>query len=348
MFLFRSIHITRAAVPALLAATLIAVASVLPTKSMAQSSATPATTGAPPPSRLFARVNGHEISQDEFHATYADYLRRKYYHGQVPENELKLSYETVSRNMIDTILLLQEVKRREMQPDDAYIKGRIGELDARFAKDPQWPGRREAAINEVLPRLTNDHLLDRLQDQVHAVPDPSDAEVKAYYDKNPEQFTEPEKIRMHVILLKVDPTSLSSVWDTALEEAAALVKKLRNGASFEDAARIRSGDDSAEMGGDMGYLHQGMTPPEVEELVKTMKPGDITDPVRMLPGVAIFRFDDRQPAVLRAYGDVAPRAKELLLRVLKTSAWDSFMAKLRSDAKIEMLARPFGGESGAR
>lgn len=300
-----------------------------------------AAAGMPPAQEsLYARVNDVEISMREFHGNYAEYLRRKYYHGQVPETELKLAYQTVSDQLIEAILFQKEIERRNIEPDEAEVTAKLLEYENRYKGSPQWQATRETALPGMQAYFRKQSQSARLEKLVKDVSDPTDAEVKAYYEAHKDLFTEPEKLHLHAILLQVDPSSSVDVWQAAQEEARAIVKRLRGGASFEEAATLHSGDRSAANGGDMGYLHRGMLPEGVEALIDKIPLGEISDPVRLLEGVAIIRLDDRKPAALRDYPSVAERAKELLRRERQEKAWQEFRDQLRRNAKVEIYRAP--------
>ena len=160
--------------------------------------------------------------------------------------------------------------------------------------------------------------------------------MRAYYDANPEKFTEPEQFRVSTILLRVDPSAASSAWVAAMEEATAIVAELRAGADFADTARLRSGDASAEQGGDMGYLHRGMLGGPAQAAVDAAELGAVTDPVRVLEGIAIFRVDERPERRLLPYEQVAERARNLLIRERRENLWDELRGRLKRQATIQV------------
>jgi len=168
------------------------------------------------------------------------------------------------------------------------------------------------------------------------VTQPTADAVRAYYDANPEKFTEPERFRVSAILLKVDPSSPSAVWNAALEEAQGIVAKLRNGAQFAELARLHSADSSAENGGDMGYLHRGMLGGPAQKVVDEAVIGEVSDPVRLLEGVAIFRVDERPERRLRPFDEVRERAAELWLREQRDAAWNGLLERLEQQAEIHV------------
>jgi parvulin-like peptidyl-prolyl isomerase len=160
--------------------------------------------------------------------------------------------------------------------------------------------------------------------------------LRAYYAANPEKFTEPERFRVSSILLKVDPSAPAAAWDAAMAEAVGIVSRLRAGGDFRELARLHSGDASAEQGGDMGYLHRGMMGSRAQVAIDAADLGVVTDPVRLLEGVAIFRVDERPVRRLHPLEDVAERAQDLWLREQRESRWSEFLDGLSKQAEIHV------------
>lgn len=285
---------------------------------------------------VYARVNGTSIMRADFLSALSNHLRQKLYHGQSTPERLDALRKEVTDTMVERILLLDEAKRRGLVADAEVIAKTIAEYDARYAGRPAWLQTRETALPALKQELSERNLLDQLEQVVRGNPEPSNEDVKKFYETRPELFTEPEKIRIHAILLKVDPSSAREVWDAAMEEAKGIVKRVRAGGSFEDEARVKSNDPSAEKGGDMGFLHKGMMPDALQARIKQSKPGEIPDPVEVLQGVGIFRLDELVPPQLRAYEDVKARAEGLLKRDIADKAWADLRAQLKQGAAIEV------------
>ena len=120
---------------------------------------------------------------------------------------------------------------------------------------------------------------------------------------------------------------------------------MEQGADFAELARLRSSDRSAENGGDMGYLHQGMLSPAAQQVVDELQIGELSEPVRLLRGVAIFRVGDRKAASLRAFEDVEKRAQELLIRKQSDQAWASLKQQLKDSTTISVYSEDISAVS---
>ena len=87
----------------------------------------------------------------------------------------------------------------------------------------------------------------------------------------------------------------------------------------------------------MGYLHKGMLSVAAEEEINKLTIKEISEPVRLLEGVALFRVDERLPKRTRSYDDVKQRLQELWSRDESNKAWESYKNRLWSKASIEVF-----------
>jgi parvulin-like peptidyl-prolyl isomerase len=292
-------------------------------------------------------VNGEVISGADYHSAFVTHMRQTYYHGKVPEGGADKARKEVTDQLVNRTLQLQEIARRGMKPDSESIERQIAEYEKNNAANPTWQRNREAMLPALRELLVQQALLRQLEIDVRNVPTPTPDEVKAYYGRKPELFTEPEKLRLRAIVLQVDPGAARPAWDAAIAEGDRVVRRIRGGADFAEQARLVSTDENAANGGDLGYLHAGMLPDGVEEKIGKLKIGEVSEPLETLQGVAIFKMEDRISAVLQPFDRVAERAAGLLLRERKEEAWQAFLARLRSEASI-VIHDPAAAVSAAR
>ena len=288
-----------------------------------------------------AIVGDEKISIGEYVSALRRGMRKRFYHGKIPEAELKKFRKEVADELIERRLKIQEANRQGVKPDLAAVDKGVDDYDAQFKDDPEWQKDREAVLAQVRKKLTDDSLALRLEEQVKTVKEPDSAELKAYYDAHHDLFTTPEQVRVSLIMLRVDPASPSNVWEQANEEAASIVERLSKGADFAELARIHSSDPSAQNGGDMGYIHTGMLGENAQKVLDIMEKGETSSPVILLEGVAIFRLEDRMKPQLNALDAVKERAVLLLKREKSEQQWKDLVAKLRKETKIEVNDAPW-------
>jgi hypothetical protein len=253
----------------------------------------------------------------------------------VPRQEYEAAFTSLVK-LVQRIVLLEEADRRKILPDEQQIEEVIAGYEKRYATSPQWRESREALLPDLKRDLSEQSQIAQLDKQVRDVGEPSAADVRAFYDQNPSLFTEPEKLRMSVIMLAVTPSAPNTAWDSARTEARAIYTRLLAGASFEETARLHSNAFS-ESGGDMGYLHRGMLPEVLQEKIDKFEVGKINEPMDTLEGVAIFRVQDRVTGKMRDFVDVSPRARELLIRERQDKAWKSLVDQLVAKADVKFM-----------
>lgn len=154
-------------------------------------------------------------------------------------------------------------------------------------------------------------------------------EVKAYFDANPNEFIDKEKIHARHILLR------------SRGEAQALIAALRTLSGeklkheFILQAKAKSIGPSAAKGGNLGYFPRGHMVPSFNDAAFAMKKGTISRiPVQSQFGYHIIYIEDKKAAKKLGF-DTAKLLIEQRLKMDKfKEAMEKKMASLREKAKI--------------
>lgn len=300
---------------------------------------------------VIARVGDTVITAEEFGAAFNVAARNKFYHGRAPDGDVAVLQREVADQLVVRVLLLREAKARGLRPDAGAIQATIQGYDQRYGNSEPWKSNRAKMLPPLVARLEEENLLQQIEQAVRAIPKPAVPEVRAYYAANPEKFTEPQQLRLSVILRRVPPSSPSTAWTKAFEQAQEISKRLKAGADFAAEARTHSEDPNAQQGGDMGYLHLGMLPEGTEAIVQALKPGEASNPMQILEGIALFKVTSRKEPRLNAFETVQGRAQDLLQRDRADQAWKTFVAELKkkTPSKIDQSRfMPLAEQAAAR
>jgi len=291
-----------------------------------------------------ARVNGHEITREQFDSYFFAARREEYYHRNPPAEELEKFRIKTMQQMINHLLLQDEAGRRGIGPDEQAVQARLEQLESRFASSPNWEEQKDETLTSVRSQLEDGSRVEILEAQTRDVGEPTEDQLLAYYDSNPESFTEPGQRRVSLILIKVDPSSTQEVREAAQAEAQGLVDRLNQGEDFAMLAEAFSMDPSAENGGDMGWMHEGLLNQQAETALAELEVGAVSAPVRVLEGYAILRLDEIRNAQKHSLENVHERATSLWQRDAGEKTWEDLIESLRSAAQIEIfdssLAKP--------
>ncbi len=117
------------------------------------------------------------------------------------------------------------------------------------------------------------------------------------------------------------------------EDARKIVDELGGGADFAELARQKSMDQSAEAGGDLGWLRASELPPAFRQAVTTMdKAGYTKEPVQTQFGWHIVRLADIRDVPPPPFEEVKERVRSIMQR----KQIQDYLAGLRQQAKVEL------------
>jgi peptidyl-prolyl cis-trans isomerase SurA len=139
------------------------------------------------------------------------------------------------------------------------------------------------------------------------------------------------------ILLRLSP-QLSEA--AARDRLLAMKRNIQSGQSdFAALARANSQDGSAADGGDLGWANPGQFVPEFEEVLSSLQPGQISDPIVSRFGVHLIQLIER-----RQYS-LSPReqrevARSLVREARMDEAYRDWLQEVRGRAYVEMREAP--------
>ncbi|MDO9213411.1 MAG: peptidylprolyl isomerase [Methylococcales bacterium] len=118
----------------------------------------------------------------------------------------------------------------------------------------------------------------------------SDSEVEHYMETEEKAGDEATQYHLGHILIAVKESASSSEIQKAQTKADNLVKKLRKGQDFAQAAINESEDGNALKGGDLGWRGINDVPSQLVDGVRKMRLDEISDPIRSSGGFHIIKM----------------------------------------------------------
>jgi peptidyl-prolyl cis-trans isomerase SurA len=134
------------------------------------------------------------------------------------------------------------------------------------------------------------------------------------------------------IMLKVTPTQTEADDRKKLLDLKAKIEGKQ--ATFEDLARQNSQDTYAAKGGDMGWVESGDVPAELETVIKSLKPGEISDPVKTPFGMHIVQVVERKSQDTSKEKERAT-ARQVLTERKRQEAMEDWARQVRDRAYVE-------------
>ena len=166
-----------------------------------------------------------------------------------------------------------------------------------------------------------------------------EAEVRAFYDQNPDKFKREETVKASHILIGTDSKTSVDDKKKAREKAEKLRKELAGGADFATLAKGNSTCPSSQQGGDLGFFGKGQMVPAFENAAFALKPGEISDVVETQFGYHIIKVTEKKAAATTDFKDVKAKIEEFLKGQKVNDAIQKYLAEARKTAKIEILTK---------
>jgi peptidyl-prolyl cis-trans isomerase SurA len=127
---------------------------------------------------------------------------------------------------------------------------------------------------------------DEFQDRVNITP----ADIDAELTRLQEGANKPHYLVSEIFLAVDNPEVDAKV----LKDAQDIETQLQSGATFGTVARQFSQSPTAASGGDMGWVHQGQLPAEIDDALQHIQVGSVSPPIRSSGGYYIIGLRDRQ------------------------------------------------------
>jgi peptidyl-prolyl cis-trans isomerase SurA len=164
----------------------------------------------------------------------------------------------------------------------------------------------------------------------------SDDEVRSYYDRHMKDGSNTQVRASHVFIAIPDGADASVV-----SEKQALAQKIleraKAGEDFGKLAREASDDAATRAdGGDLGYFGKDMLPKAIEELVFSMKVGDVRGPIRADRGFHVIKLVDRKLKEPKPFDEVKDDIRMQLRQKDMERQTKIYLAELRKKTLVDV------------
>lgn len=263
--------------------------------------------------------------------------------AQVPPGKEKETQQFLLNQMLGGELMYQVAKATPAKDLDKKIEDAMGKLKTRFKTNEEFlQGLKDQGLNEKdLRELIRRNMI--IENHIEQVIVPkqvvTDAEVKEFYDKNPETFTQQEQVRASHILITLDAKATDADKKKAKEKIEGLLKQAKAGADFAKLAQENSGCPSSKQGGDLGYFGKGQMVKPFEETAFAMKPGDVSGVVETQFGYHIIKLTEKKAAAKIAFDEVKAKITDSIKRKKVSEAINATLEDAKKKAKIEIFLK---------
>ncbi|MDH5510492.1 MAG: peptidylprolyl isomerase [Nitrospinota bacterium] len=286
--------------------------------------------------RIVANVNGSIILLSEVEGKLATLRELKYRQGvDIPEESLterKVLSEMIDEKLITSYAKEKEISIKESEVDLAVqnIKERNNLSDEDFDQAMKAQG---TSLEKFREELKNQILVQRVMKLEVDIVTPTENDAKSYYERHAEEFMGEGRVRARHILIKIPAEGE----EAAKQKILSIREKIKSGASFADMAKEYSNDPSGPTGGELGWFHMGDVVQAFGKAAFALKPGMMSQPVRTGFGYHLIQVLEKEKLEPVAFAQVAEKIKEKLTQQAFVSNRTEWLARMRSEAFIEIM-----------
>ncbi len=279
---------------------------------------------------VLASINGEKITLNDYrqsmHQLTLAYAKLRGTPGG--EKSLNKLQRELLEQLITKRLMLKEARRWRLEVSPVELKKQTQKIAADYAEGSFEKNLRQEGLtlSQWQQNLEKELLIKKLIAQEIEEPvEINEEEISNYFQEHKNEFKRPEQVRVRQIVLESEM------------EANKLRKKLRRGADFAKLAETHSLSPDGVRGGDLGYFSRGQMPAEFEEVAFKLKgKRQISKVFGTSYGYHIFQLIDRQSARQAGLDEVKVEIREKLHQQKVETAFQAWLARLKSQAKIEI------------
>ncbi len=286
---------------------------------------------------LVAQVNESYITLSDVMARIEPLRSRliRVYRGRELEKRLEEAFEQVTGDLIARELVLDAYEKQERQLPETLIDERAHEIIREV-----FGGDRNELMKELATaQMTYEQWRESVREQmiisymtrmrIDQNVDVSPLEVQEFYIEKREQFKEPRRVDVSMILLRGES---GEALDSRIESVE---KELGEGTEFAEVAKKYSDGNKAESGGDWGWVDLENLRKELQSAIEKLDPGQVSEPVKLENGVFFVKLKELRGGKPLLLKDVRDRIRDRIKESKRQRLYNEWISALRKKAVIK-------------
>lgn len=255
--------------------------------------------------------------------------------------KMKETQDAAIQDLVDRQLIIDEFKSQGFQIPEHVVDDRVNAIiredfggdRTAFVRTLKAQGFSLTRFREVEREKIIVQAMRQRAVQSEAVLSPD--KIEGYYRKNLDKYSSPEEIRLSMIVIR--PESADGSPDAARSAASEIRQKLADGADFAGMAQMYSQDSTAELGGDWGWIDRKTLTSELNNVAFSLKPGELSDVVRVGDAFYILRVEAKKAAVTKPLAEMRDEIGQKLKEQERLRLQQQWIDGLRSKAYVKIF-----------
>ena len=296
---------------------------------------------------VLVKVNGEILTKTDLEQRQVQALRAR---GIQPADDeaLKKAIADITPTLlvetIDEMLMVQRGKELGFKMSDEDFNRVVSRIraDNKLDTDEAFEAalkQEGMTIADLRASLEKQMLVTRVQqNEVMSKISISEEETRTYHTEHVQEFTRPGQVTIREIQIAVPKTDKGisvGLDDEAKAKAETARARILAGESFELVAGEVSTATSRANGGLVGPLNPGELTPAFQELLKGLKPGDVSDVIRTPAGYQIVKLETQTADEVLTAEQARDRIADAIFEQKRQIELKKYLQKQRAQAIIE-------------
>ncbi len=288
--------------------------------------------------KILVVVNDEVVTQTDLDVALGPVVTelKKEYSGEELTAKIEETRNEFLNQMVEDKLILQEAKRRGVVVEEAEIDERLKDVEMRFPSTGDFNDEIEKiGLTVAILRIRYKEQLMMAKLVTHEIKDKvvvTPAEISEYYDKHSEELKTPESVQIKNIMIRFDEATTESL---AKQKADDICRLIKEGRDFSDLAKQYSQGAKAAEGGDMGLIPKGQMREEFDKVIFTLKPGEVSLPLKTDTGYYIFKVEEKKDSCLQPLSEIRGDIESIIFKEKAEKKYEEWITKLKRDAFIQ-------------
>lgn len=255
------------------------------------------------------------------------------YQGPELEEKIESARKELLEDLIEKKLLLAKAKEDGIDVENEkkmVIENILKENNLSSEKDLEEIMKNEGINYSAWKEELKNNLLQQkvIRKYVDSNISVDNAEMLEYYRKHPDEFTEPEEVKIKGIFFEDKE---------GVEERMKKIEEELKNKSFEDVASIYSEGPEKERNGDLGTFKKGEMDKNLENHVFSMKVGELTPWIKTSKGYYILKLEERKEAKLKSFDEARDEILDKIIESKREPLLKKFFEDLKARSYIKIL-----------
>jgi len=242
-------------------------------------------------------------------------------------------------DLVDRQLILQEFYKNKFNIPDHFIDDRVQTIiREEFGGDRAAFVRTLAAQGYTLDKFK---VLEKEKMIVQAMRSQNvkgdviipETRILEYYQKHREDYAEEEQIKLRMIAIRKAENGSDSRRGMIQE----IRGKIKEGAEFQDLARMYSEDSTQDQGGDWGWIPRRTLNESLAKIAFGLKPGQVSEIVELGNSYYLLVVEAKKNSTVKPYAQLHDEIQSKLIQEERQKRGDEWIGRLRKKAYIKMF-----------